>query len=945
MGPVFLKEYESQQDFFNLLQERTGCFIITPTNKSARSLREGQEMRLEGHEVYTVPELMHYVYKEGGGRNKIISPVQQEAILEKVVQSGEGFFSFFAGKPEQPGIFTKLRQFYSDVIRGCSKLEEMVESESLRGDLLSIYRNYLLFLKEKGLLDQDRLLLAGKRLLPRVWPDQATLIINTLHYYTPLEESILKTLGELSQETLVFSDLPGISGRELGDLANSFRNRDFGVAIAEMDRKKEYFLFFNPREEVRACAREICLLLEEGTKTEDILIVLADHDEYRPLLAEVFSEYNLPFDCLQGFPLISSPVTGLMVALINLVENPYSRPLLWRFFSSDLMHIPGLEFVRLDQLARTLNYDDLQPLFLGEVKVDKEESRGLEKLRSFLTEYVIPLGEDKEPQEFSRAIRELFSQLKLLENLLGDDPLDPARQEGLLVLNRLYEILKETEETLKILKPEEKVSFQYFQRLFLSFLKNREYYWPGHAGGIPVASLLNTRGWKGQYIFFLGAREGQFPPEVPRNFLQDKNIIRGEILKEGERDLYTMLCNCERLFITCPSLDMKGKEVKPSPIFSLLKEGTWEDRSSAMSRQDLCRELAREMNEELWQQYGTREALDILQMELARQDLSRLTSYDGILGEGQVSVPGAFSASRIQDYNRCPMYYFFKVVMGIKPRQEVKEDLEQVDFGSQVHAILERFGREKGFELLARDFRAARKFLYRIIQEFLQEEGLDLEKDLFLGCQHERWLRGLIDEKKPPGVFYSFLREEWLRAGKVNPHKFELIFGPGREEEFRLGSYPLQGRMDRLDLAEDGEMVVVYDYKTGKIPGGPDIENILDVQLPLYLLALKSSATYAKRKVCALYYGLHHRRGLVYSMIIGDRPAEVFKGKRSRSMEDLGGERAFLKLLEEVADGIRNGFFPTTGRSEEEAGCRYCDYRFICRHHSLRRREVDKSHA
>ncbi len=71
--------------------------------------------------------------------------------------------------------------------------------------------------------------------------------------------------------------------------------------------------------EARMIARRVKLLLLDGTRPDDILVVLRDLDSYADLLREVFAEYGLPFDMEGTEPLTRN---GAVAALLRAVRLP-----------------------------------------------------------------------------------------------------------------------------------------------------------------------------------------------------------------------------------------------------------------------------------------------------------------------------------------------------------------------------------------------------------------------------------------------------------------------------------------------------------------------------------------------------------------------------------------------------------------------------------------------
>jgi RecB family exonuclease len=195
-----------------------------------------------------------------------------------------------------------------------------------------------------------------------------------------------------------------------------------------------------------------------------------------------------------------------------------------------------------------------------------------------------------------------------------------------------------------------------------------------------------------------------------------------------------------------------------------------------------------------------------------------LTEYDGLVDIAAVRdridpVTGrkaVMSATRLELLARCPLGYFLRHVLGVKPPETVEFDrsrwLDPLQRGSLIHAILCQFMQE----VTARKEKVGARRHGPLMAETA-------------GRHIERWRT----EIPPPSeaVFESarrdilesldvFLAAEENREEEVEPLEFEKEF---KAEEIGLGggrSFLLGGFIDRLDRTGP-ERYRVIDYKTG----------------------------------------------------------------------------------------------------------------------------------
>ena len=197
-----------------------------------------------------------------------------------------------------------------------------------------------------------------------------------------------------------------------------------------------------------------------------------------------------------------------------------------------------------------------------------------------------------------------------------------------------------------------------------------------------------------------------------------------------------------------------------------------------------------------------------------------------------------------------------KSVLEIEDEEDVTIEINALDAGNYVHDVLETFNRE----WIAIGHRSvtdatlpeAQAVLYDIAVERLDE--LDANSTVFHGTWIESLFDGLDvagnahgDPDEAAGLFRRFLDAEVkLSATRAKPTYFEAHVGidPDDPESSVISSDPIQipgrsvslrGKIDRIDVTPDGELVA-YDYKTGSTPGTGDSLDGHAFQLPAYLL-------------------------------------------------------------------------------------------------------------
>ena len=320
----------------------------------------------------------------------------------------------------------------------------------------------------------------------------------------------------------------------------------------------------------------------------------------------------------------------------------------------------------------------------------------------------------------------------------------------------------------------------------------------------------------------------------------------------------------------------------------------------------------------------------------------RLTPYDGRLtNPGLIawaarnlgSSAGQVSASRLEEYARCPYYFYLKRGIGLAAWEEpaVLEGMDPLKRGSAVHSILESFLNNHPGESFSA---ASAEELGRIAQSALEEartEGIpdllwEIERDALLMLL-ERWL-AFEKNRAAEGLLPAGLERPFgeIRAGERYP-AFRLMAG--------RHTFDFRGRIDRIDISRDGRKARVVDYKTGSLPDS--------------MCGKKKTPLMSGERIQVAVY-----RGAL-SVLDEFKNAEEIEGEylhlqpkdrqivqcRFSDEELRNALKTLADILKIVGDGIESGVFfaRTSGAVHPEGHCAYCDYLPICGKDRVQREE------
>ena len=455
---------------------------------------------------------------------------------------------------------------------------------------------------------------------------------------------------------------------------------------------------------------------------------------------------------------------------------------------------------------------------------------------------------------------------------------------------------------------------------------------PGTADQVMLGDFVRTRTPAVPILFVLGCNEGLLPPVRT----DDELISDGELewlkaqglelwngvqaLTEMERlELYTAFNKAQQKIFFSYSFSADGEELSPAPLVGRIRRLLPQvlpmdargmaayppDREGSFRR--LVRELAlyeREgfSSDQLPAQRAYFAADEAYGPRLARVEAAIAggispAPFGKELAERMYGAAPSMSASRLEQFNRCPFAHYVKYGLKAKERPESKE--EAADAGTFLHDALD------GFLKLVK------------------------ERNLNWATLTDADADGLVDEVMPnlvaahnDGIFLRdvrlrealFLRIEsvkkcarsivkQIQAGSYLPYETELGFGPDCPFPpllLKIGdgrTVKLYGRIDRVDKSQDGFYRVI-DYKMGDRKFEPaKIEAGLSLQLPLYLAAVQ---------------GLEGQMGGMYYMPLslpaakeGETRRHVLRGVTAGSEEAVAALERHLDGASEIVQGLR----------------------------------------
>jgi len=700
----------------------------------------------------------------------------------------------------------------------------------------------------------------------------------------------------------------------------------------------------NTREEVSFIAGEVKKSLRSGTAPDSILVAFPSLDEYGPLVEELFNDFGIPYNRALGRQLSTSPVATAVVSLLTACQEDCSGPALLRVFSSPFLKFAENRAVAsaLDRFLREQRIIGGRQRLLAALRRHSSAEEGADILSGPLSDLFAAL------EPFSRSKpAPLLAWMERLGTLMAWSGI--ARRVTAISgqFNINLQAWRKLEETLISLRqagrlfPEYRYTFS--EWLFLlkkTFLRTRFQVPPEDEGGVQVLGIEESMGRPWEEIHLGGMIDGKFPQRLPQNIFLPEATLEPLGVRTLETARQNAACHFYRLLLSAPRVTLTypsaigDKPVVPSPFLAEL---------APLGLAGLL-----ETKEDIQFSLAVEDSLSMPQLAKAISLSRDLAGIDKVLAserEGMAALREAlafrpaeavgsiaplerteFSVTELEEYLRCPYDYYVKYRLKVTPLEDVSEDISARDRGSKVHAVLRRFYEEWKGPVIAQDRAQARELLARLAAAEFDREADTFrnrrEKEFFLNTMAERFLNA------EEAFWTQGLQPAYLER-KID--SFPLTLSDGTAVE-------LHGKIDRIDLDQDGNFIVV-DYKTGKYPR-PKMSVEQEIfQLPVYAMMAAAELSGAEpslaRPIGLAYYDLkgvyrgNARDVVLYNREIRtDHPAAMSKASPKGAEEFEAILKQGVDRARKAIEGIRAGFFPSLPKKKGD--CRNCPNELLC---------------
>ncbi len=451
-------------------------------------------------------------------------------------------------------------------------------------------------------------------------------------------------------------------------------------------------------------------------------------------------------------------------------------------------------------------------------------------------------------------------------------------------------------------------------------------------GRVQVTSVTRVRGRRFDTVILGGLNAGEFPHTPDEEMLPGSavdDVLRtfggsGETTLGAEFEqylFYSVVTRAKkRLVLSARSTDDDGEPVAISPFFEVAGDSFRDTDSEDSMPPVTYRSLSQAPTAD--DGAGAREKLRATALHGERGGARLVGAANRAAGRvphiadeqlvESLSRREVFSASEIEAYLQCPYAWFHSYA--VRPR-ELEREFGAAEEGSYAHELLRR---AYASLLETGETRVTPSMLLRAL-DTLRQTGVELDKESGAApdisqrlsrVRAMRWAESII--KQDAEMFDGF-RPQYLE------------WGFGTEGGVDLGSFRLRGRVDRVDVDDEGRAIVM-DYKRSAVPKAADILSAGKVQVPLYFRAVE--AILGLEPVAGLYRSLSKRtvRGLVRGGALSGAGITGTDIKGAQEFAEIveGG----LALSAEAVEGMRSGRIACEPR--KPASCTYCGAALFC---------------
>ena len=759
------------------------------------------------------------------------------------------------------------------------------------------------------------------------------------------------------------------------------------------------------------CSEIKRLVMEQGYKYSDIAVLARQKEQYSSIMESAFERYGIPFYTDESYSAAHKSLFIFVKTALALAADKRASTEDWlRYMKTGMLGLSEEETGAVEEYCYKWSVDGR--MWLDEFSLD--ETSAAEQVRKRITAPISNLKkacENTDGKTICQALLTFFEETDIFSTIrkMYEDPdtEDAAALAAVREVKQLWELLCGLLETLGRALADTAISLADFSDIFSAAVGRLKLSSPPQTlDSVRFVAAHTARLPEIKAVFVIGANEGAFPYTAKQEgILNDRDRLaleeagitlsgRSEDFLAEERFVaYSALAApSERLYMSYAMSDVSGKALYPSSVVNRAEKIFGSDVVTDFEKRGLlsfCTSPEAAYYQYVQNYRRSDEASASLYKALEKipeykRRIDYLKSVAAAAPHGLIQGTGeklfgkdiVFSASRFEDYNKCPFIYYCKKGLGIYPLSRI--DMDRPSRGTAIHYCLCEILKQFDKSLLVNMSR----------EEIMTAAEASLEKYYNSGD-----IGGSYGKTKRYDAAFMRLKDtvtdilvriaEEFRQNKFVPDGFEYVLGThdADEEPLKLTTTNgikvyFNGMIDRVDLFQkDGTSYVrVVDYKSGtKEFRFSDLVYGQNMQMMLYLFALTDQDHEGKYKdsipAGVLYMpskdlesslgrnGETNDRGRdsykmsgavlndddVITAMEKDRNGEYIPVKVNKdgsysaysklvSQDQFDNLRDFsYELLEETAKKLHEGRIEASPLKDGKSmPCEYCDYKSVC---------------
>ncbi|HAF96678.1 MAG: hypothetical protein A2X34_07945 [Elusimicrobia bacterium GWC2_51_8] len=683
---------------------------------------------------------------------------------------------------------------------------------------------------------------------------------------TNSEKKIFAALSKLPGSVILLQEGPGLEKQfQFMELQSQVTSHKSQVT----SHRPETALHFYKAPDLHGEVFKLADILKGQTLTSKDVVVLPSPDALFPVLFNVLGEVKA-YNISMGYPIAATPVYSLMDSLGDLLEkrsgDRYFAPNYLKFVFHPYVKNIYMKVESLESGVESGKSADPTRIIFQTIetelasKINKylalEDLEGdaglLERCSVLLKNYADARLTAKDiqahiknihnklirPFEKPGSIKDFADNLIAVVSFISGASTANLHPYSAPFIEQLYEDLHAFSNSTIAGRGLESISSCF--KLLKSYIKSSAYPFPGTPlSGLQVLGALETRNLKFDRVYFLDANADILPGSKKEDTILSHFIRRGLGLptcktRESVAKYYfnLLISQAKEAYIFYKD----APELEKSPFVQKI---IWDLETVGQSPKE----------EEVH-----------FRLSFVQQEPRPIAKTKDVLAYLENFT---FSSSSLDAYLACGLKFYWQYVLRVREKDEVGDEIGQIEIGRIVHKILESLFSVKGGS--AFDGKE-----HKPDEELILARAAEIAEDIFNAelKNHDSGYEYLI-KKQILRRLRDILLYHKENIGKAQIKNCEKIFN------LTLDGVKFTGRADRIDLRpdENGRNThIIVDYKTGSKASTPNLKKfdledrdawpktLKSVQLPLYVMfymAENPEITLQYVDACLMLLGSH----------------------------------------------------------------------------------------